>query len=68
MYMFGAMNIVLFVYVWFLIPETKGVPLEHMDHLFGGIDHTDQGAEMFDRKSLEKDQGVLQVEAKSAPA
>lgn len=48
--MFGGINIVLFVFVWFLIPETKGVALEHMDHLFGGVDHTDKGAEMLDVK------------------
>ena len=50
MYMFGGINIVLFAYVWFLIPETNGVSLEHMDHLFGGIDHTDKGAEMLGAK------------------
>ncbi|KAH6959476.1 general substrate transporter [Fusarium avenaceum] len=47
MYMFGAINVVLFVFVWFCIPETKGVSLEHMDVLFGGVDHADGGAAMF---------------------
>ncbi|KAI6760356.1 hypothetical protein HG530_009216 [Fusarium avenaceum] len=47
MYMFGAINVVLFVFVWFCIPETKGVSLEHMDILFGGVDHADRGAAMF---------------------
>jgi hypothetical protein len=46
MYMFGAINVILFVFVWFCIPETKGVSLEHMDVLFGGIDHADGGAAM----------------------
>lgn len=46
MYMFGAINVVLFVFVWFCIPETKGVSLEHMDVLFGGVDHADGGAAM----------------------
>jgi MFS family permease len=41
MYMFGAINVVLFFYVWFLIPETKGIPLEEIDVLFGGAVHTD---------------------------
>lgn len=54
MYMFGGINIVLFLFVWFLIPETKGVALEHMDHLFGGIDHTDKGAAMLDAKGLDE--------------
>jgi len=44
MYMFGAINVVLFVFVWYCIPETKGVSLEHMDALFGGVDHADVGA------------------------
>ncbi|KAL0944511.1 sugar transporter [Colletotrichum truncatum] len=43
MYMFGGINVVLFTYVWFLIPETKGVALERMDTIFGGIDHSDKG-------------------------
>lgn len=46
MYMFGAINVVLFAFVWFCIPETKGVSLEHMDVLFGGIDHANGGAAM----------------------
>ena len=41
MYMFGAINVVLFFYVWFFIPETKGIPLEEIDVLFGGAVHTD---------------------------
>jgi hypothetical protein len=45
--MFGTINVVLFVFVWFCIPETKGVSLEHMDILFGGIDHANGGAAMF---------------------
>lgn len=40
-----AINIVLAVFVYFLIPETKKVPLEEMDVLFGGVNHVDQGAE-----------------------
>ena len=44
MYMFGAINVVLFVFVWYCIPETKGVSLEHMDAVFGGVDHADVGA------------------------
>ncbi|KAL2676438.1 hypothetical protein Neosp_010196 [[Neocosmospora] mangrovei] len=62
MYMFGAINIVLFIYVWFLIPETNGVSLEHMDHLFGGIDHTDKGAGMLEGKSLNHQHGIQEVE------
>ena len=50
MYMFGAINIVLAVFVWFLIPETKGVALENMDTIFGGESHAERGAEMVEEK------------------
>jgi hypothetical protein len=29
------MMLLSIVFVWFLIPETKGIPLESMDRLFG---------------------------------
>ncbi|KAI1334586.1 general substrate transporter [Xylariaceae sp. FL0016] len=32
---FGSFGVIMFIFVWFLIPETKGVSLEHMDQLFG---------------------------------
>ncbi|KAF4495767.1 HXT3-Low-affinity hexose facilitator [Fusarium agapanthi] len=52
MYMFGAINILLFAFVWFCIPETKGVPLEHMDALFGGADHAEVGAAIVGEKTV----------------
>ncbi|KAL2784673.1 general substrate transporter [Aspergillus keveii] len=64
MYMFGAINVVLFAFVWFLIPETKGVALEHMDTIFGGVDHAHEGAEMMERNP--KDQEVIAVEVENA--
>lgn len=45
-YMFAGINCLLVAYVYFLIPETKGVPLEEMDRLFGGVSHVQGGAEM----------------------
>lgn len=33
-FLFGAVTICGFVFVWFLIPETKSVPLDRMDRLF----------------------------------
>lgn len=45
-YMFAGINCLLVAYVFFLIPETKGVPLEEMDKLFGGVSHVQGGAEM----------------------
>lgn len=43
---FAGINCLLVLYVYFLIPETKGVPLEEMDRLFGGVDHVQGGAEI----------------------
>lgn len=45
-YMFAGINCLLVAYVIFLIPETKGVPLEEMDKLFGGVSHVQGGAQM----------------------
>lgn len=32
---YGAFCLSMFVFVWFLVPETKGLSLERMDDLFG---------------------------------
>lgn len=45
-YFFMAINVCLAVFVYFLIPETKQVPLEEIDVLFGGANHVDKGAQM----------------------
>lgn len=45
-YMFAGINCLLVCYVVFLIPETKGVPLEEMDSLFGGVNHVQAGQEV----------------------
>lgn len=29
----------MFFFVWFFVPETKGISLEHMDALFGVTDY-----------------------------
>jgi Sugar (and other) transporter len=34
-FFFGAAMTVAFVWVWFLLPETKGLRLEEMDVIFG---------------------------------
>lgn len=31
---FGALSFLSILFVWFLIPETKGIPLEYTDRLF----------------------------------
>lgn len=43
-YMFAGINICLAVFVWFVVPETKNVPLEEIDVLFGGSNHVEHGA------------------------
>ncbi|KAF4769879.1 hypothetical protein N7455_006577 [Penicillium solitum] len=45
-YMFAGINFLLALFVWFLIPETKQVPLEEIDILFGGANHVVQGEEV----------------------
>jgi hypothetical protein len=47
-YMFMGVNLLLAVFVWYCIPETKGVALEEMDVLFGGANHVVGGAELID--------------------
>jgi hypothetical protein len=32
---YGSFCFTMFIFVWFLIPETKGLSLEKMDDLFG---------------------------------
>ena len=46
LFFFMGMNIVLFIFVWFFVPETKQIPLEEIDVLFGGANHVDKGAQM----------------------
>ncbi|KAJ5040395.1 uncharacterized protein L3040_006051 [Drepanopeziza brunnea f. sp. 'multigermtubi'] len=45
-YFFMTTNICLAIFVWFCIPETKGTPLEEIDILFGGANHTEKGADL----------------------
>ncbi|KAJ5135305.1 uncharacterized protein N7515_004583 [Penicillium bovifimosum] len=45
-YMFAGINFLLAIFVWFFIPETKQVPLEEIDTLFGGANHVAQGQEV----------------------
>lgn len=45
-YMFAGINILLAIFVYFFIPETKGVMLEEMDNLFGGANHVNEGGKV----------------------
>ena len=42
----------LAIFVFFFIPETKNVPLEEIDVLFGGANHTIQGENMLAETKL----------------
>lgn len=37
-FMFGCFDFLMGAFVWFFIPETKGVSLEKMDELFGVVE------------------------------
>lgn len=45
-YMFAGINFLLAIFVYFFIPETKQVPLEEIDALFGGANHVMRGEEV----------------------
>ncbi|KAL4934716.1 putative MFS sugar transporter [Aspergillus undulatus] len=45
-YMFAGINFLLAAFVWWFIPETKQVPLEEIDALFGGANHVTSGEEL----------------------
>ncbi|KAH8602061.1 general substrate transporter [Bisporella sp. PMI_857] len=38
-FIFGSFCFTMFIFVWFLIPETKGISLEKMDDLFGVVEN-----------------------------
>ncbi|KAI8170291.1 Quinate permease [Colletotrichum sp. SAR 10_70] len=46
LFFFMAVNFLLVAYVWFFIPETKKVPLEEIDVLFGGANHVEKGSQL----------------------
>lgn len=45
-YMFAGINFLLALFVWFFVPETKQVPLEEINTLFGGANHVSRGEEV----------------------
>ncbi|KAK4248997.1 MFS sugar transporter-like protein [Corynascus novoguineensis] len=54
--LFGSFCFSMFVFVWFFVPETKGVSLEAMDKLFGVTDDSSKSLTIEeDTKEKEKD-------------
>ena len=45
-YMFAGINVLLAIFVYFFVPETKGVMLEEMDAVFGGANHVNEGGNL----------------------
>ncbi|KAK9235360.1 general substrate transporter [Lipomyces kononenkoae] len=60
-YFFFAFTMVLFFWVMFFLPETKGVPMEEMDKLWGG----NEGKETAER--MARIQNELQSESRNVP-
>ncbi|CEL02066.1 general substrate transporter [Aspergillus pseudodeflectus] len=73
-FFFMTCNMFLAVFVWFMIPETKKVPLEEMDSLFGGTSHVQNGAILLQQSKegaldIEQSRGEKEeVEVASVPA
>lgn len=64
-YMFAGINILLAIFVWFFVPETKKVALEEMDAMFGGANHIEGGAEL-EKKHVEHEEFAVDPENKNA--
>jgi hypothetical protein len=62
-YMFAGINFLLVVFVYFVVPETQGIPLEEVDTLFGGANHVDKGADLMGAESR---RGTLTEQPKGA--
>lgn len=43
-----TLNVCLAILVYFFVPETKQVPLEKMDTIFGGVDKSEKGTVMIE--------------------
>ncbi|KAJ0159093.1 Quinate permease [Colletotrichum tanaceti] len=60
---FGSFCFSMFVFVWFFVPETKGVSLEHMDALFGATQYGSDKHLAGDNASETKTPAEVQVES-----
>ncbi|EPS41924.1 hypothetical protein H072_4112 [Dactylellina haptotyla CBS 200.50] len=65
-FIFGSFNFAMCVFVWFLIPETKGISLERMDELFGAEKLPSEGIDLTtaakDRRAFTEKQELADVE------
>ncbi|KAK9670938.1 hypothetical protein K7432_017224, partial [Basidiobolus ranarum] len=43
---FGACGVLMFIFVYFFVPETKGKSLEQIDHMFGGRVYAEEKAKV----------------------
>ncbi|KAL1405610.1 hypothetical protein Q8F55_009249 [Vanrija albida] len=67
-FFFAGMNVILLAGVWYWLPETKGIPLEDMDKLFGGVSHREAG-EALNHEKIEANGGtVLRYDSEAAIA
>ncbi|KAH8746920.1 general substrate transporter [Diaporthe sp. PMI_573] len=54
-FFFVGINALLVIGVFFFLPETKGVPLEEIDVLFGSVSHREEGENVLRTKAKEED-------------
>lgn len=66
LYFFMAANIFLAIFVYFFIPETKQIPLEEIDVLFGGANHVDKGAQILGAPESQGNAAYILEEHKNA--
>ncbi|KAH7310106.1 putative quinate permease [Rhexocercosporidium sp. MPI-PUGE-AT-0058] len=67
-FIFGSFCFSMFFYVWFLIPETKGLSLERMDDIFGVTELAKAiGDEEHGRRPVEKTSHTEVIENTASP-
>jgi hypothetical protein len=65
-YMFAGINLLLAVFTWFCVPETKKVTLEEMDAVFGGANHVNEGAAMEHKDPARHQSVTIDADGKGA--
>ncbi|KAI1504599.1 general substrate transporter [Biscogniauxia marginata] len=67
LFFFAATNILLAVFVYYLVPETMRVPLEEIDALFGGQNHAEKGGQLLGVPDVRHGSGAEEKGEKSRP-